>query len=104
MILKNFLEVRKKEIEEIIVTSEFCDIKLEEVRVESFNFDKKLQIYILKIRIPSNNFLHFKFSELEVESRIENIIEYSDGYYKDYEYIFKVGSFEFRFIISEKIK
>jgi hypothetical protein len=105
--LKEFLE--KCDVEELKIYQNTLDIVIRNLTVdkeENCLFDEDEQRYILRVWIGEGDYLYFKFTEEEINIKMDRIekSEYylADNNFRDYNYIFKIRDFELHFQISDR--
>ncbi|WP_448821963.1 hypothetical protein [Cetobacterium sp.] len=105
--LKEFLE--KCDVEELKIYQNTLDIVIRNLTVdeeENCLFNEDEQRYILRVWIGEGDYLYFKFTEDEINIKMDRIekSEYhlADKNFRDYNYIFKIRDFELYFQISDR--
>jgi hypothetical protein len=104
--LKEFLE--KCDVEELKIYQKTLDIVIRNLSVdeeENCLFDDEEQKYILRVWIGEGDYLYFKFTEDEINTKMDRTekSEYylADKSFRDYNYIFKIRDMELSFQIEE---
>lgn len=93
----------------MIIPQNTLDIVIRNLTVdkeENCLFDEDEQRYILRVWIGEGDYLYFKFTEEEINIKMDRIekSEYylADNNFRDYNYIFKIRDFELHFQISDR--